>query len=50
MDTSYAGWINFKKIDVQASILGENFVRYLCFYSLFEEKTKCGNSDFGGLS
>jgi hypothetical protein len=49
MDACYAGWINFKKTDVQASILGGNCIFLFCFYSLFEEKTKCENSDIGSI-
>jgi hypothetical protein len=48
MDTCYAGRISFKKVDVQACILGCNCIFLFCFYSLLEDKTKCENSDIDG--
>jgi len=37
------------KISLSMDISSGNCILYFCFYSLFEEKTKCENSDIGGI-
>jgi hypothetical protein len=49
MDACYAGWINYKKFNIQACILSGNCILYFYLNFLLEEKIKCENSVIGDM-